>query len=215
MKKQLLIVLGILISGLSFSQCTINGKSIIKVQDEEMYSLSPEIGQCKDCHLWSNYGKNATIISDNKLSSIRIKANEAGRQLISISALTSQGMVQCSKTIEILDGKNYDDAINGTSADIKQNTNTSKNCDIEVTDFKQGKFGDGIVNFFPNVSNNEYKYSWTVTYSDGSIMKSADKTPQFPYTKEKGISVVKLQIFSKNCIKDLSRSYEPIFWEHF
>lgn len=215
MKTQLLILLSILTYSSLFSQCTINGKSIIKVQDEETYSLSPEIGQCKDCHLWSNYGKNATIIGDNKLSSIKLKANEVGRQLISISALTSQGMVQCSKTIEILDGKNYEEVINGTSTDIKQNTNTSKNCDIEVTDFKQGKFGDGIVNFFPNVSNNEYKYGWTVTYSDGSIMKSADKTPQFPYTKEKGISVVKLQIFSKNCIKDLSRSYEPIFWEHF
>jgi len=215
MKKQLLILLGIFISGASFSQCTIAGRSILKVQDEETYSIPPEMGQCRDCHLWTNYGKNATILGDNKLNSIKLKANEVGRQLVSISALTSQGMVQCSKTIEILDGKNYDDAINGTSADVKQNINASKNCDIEVTDFKQGKFGDGIVNFFPNVSNNEYKYAWSVTYSDGSIMKSTDKTPQFPYTKEKGISVVKLQIFSKNCIKDLSRSYEPIFWEHF
>jgi len=215
MKAQLLILLAFFISGLSFAQCTITGKSILKVQDEETYSISPDIGQCRDCHLWSNYGKSATVIGDNKLSSIKLKANEEGRQLISISVLTSQGMIQCSKTIEILNGKNYENAINGTSADIKQNTNISKNCDIEVTDFKQGKFGEGIVNFFPNVSNNEYKYAWTVNYSDGSIMKSTDKTPQFPYSKEKSISIVKLQIFSKNCIKDLSRSYEPIFWEHF
>lgn len=215
MKKQLLILLSVFISGVSFSQCTIAGKSVLKVQDEETYSISSEIAQCKDCHLWSNYGKSASILGDNKLNSIKLKANEEGRQLISISALTSQGMVQCSKTVEILNGKNYDNAINGTSADIKQTSNISKNCDIQVTDFKQGKFGDGIVNFFPNVSNNEYRYAWTVNYSDGSIMKSEDKIPQFPFTKEKGISVVKLQIFSKNCIKDLSRSYEPIFWEHF
>ena len=87
------------------AQCTINGKSTINLNTEEIYSVANETAQCKDCHLWVGVGSSASISGDNRQSSVKLKANTAGRQVLSVAILTQQGLMQCSKNIDII-GRN-------------------------------------------------------------------------------------------------------------
>lgn len=208
------MILGaILCSMLAFSQCTINGKSSIKILDEETYDVAPEAAQCKECHLWTSIGNNTSIIGGNKLSSIKIKANSAGNQVISLSILTQQGLVQCSKNINILNNEEMGTPKNSYSVQ-PSNTNVTP-CDIDINNYKEVKYSENTVSLFPSNIDNNYKYQWTVTYENGEQMKSTEKVAQFPFTKERSITSIKLQIVSKKCIKGLSKTYGTDYWKLF
>lgn len=208
--KKLVLVATFFISIFAFSQCTITGKSAIKVLEEETYSVDKEMAQCKDCHLWVSVGGNATISGDNRQNAVKIKANSGGRQVLSASILTPQGLLQCSKNIDILDTSEVGIAKNNVSTnDIPK----LPNCDVQVNNFKEVKYAENIVSFFPNVTDGDYKYQWTVNYANGDQMISTEKVPQFPYTKENGISTVKVKVTSTKCIKEFTKTYELSFWK--
>ncbi|MFC6267321.1 hypothetical protein [Frigoriflavimonas asaccharolytica] len=196
---------------IAHAQCNITGKSSIENQAEETYSIANEIAQCKDCHLWVGVGSNATIVGDNRQNSVKIKANSAGRQIISLAVLTSQGLMQCSKNIDITDGKT---SIKNSKITTKEPEPTV-DCNVKISDFKEVKYSENIVSFFPIGEDLQFKYIWTATYFDGREVVSKEKIPQFPFTKTDGIRTVKLQMISDNCLKSLSRSYENNYWQYF
>ena len=88
-------------------------------------------------------------------------------------------------------------------------------CDITVNSFRDVKYAEGIVTFFPSEIQNNYGYTWTVIYATGEQKTSTEKIPQFPYTKENSITTVKVKILSNKCMKDLSKTYDSTFWKFF
>lgn len=114
--------------------------------------------------------------------------------------------MQCSKNIDIMDGN--------VAAPFTQEPTKSK-CDIEVSNYKEVKVSERIVSFFPNVTNDAYKYSWTATYSNGETMSSTEKVPQFPYSKENGLTRVNVKVTSSKCMRDFSKTYDANFWKFF
>lgn len=71
------------------------------------------------------------------------------------------------------------------------------------------------MSYFPDTTNNEIKYIWTAIYENGDQKESKEKVPQFSYTKENGIQVLKLEAISNKCIKKYSKTYDTTFWKFF
>lgn len=183
----------------------------MNVNTEESFSVANEIAQCKDCHLWINNGISTAISGDNRQSSVKVKANSAGRQVLSVAILTQKGLVQCSKNIDIVEGS----AISGNGVVTMENPDQKAECNLKTKDFKEIKYSENIVSFFPIGDDNPLKYIWTATYFDGREIVSKEKVSQFPYSKTDGIKLIKVQMISNNCIKTLSKSYDAYYWEHF
>ena len=193
------------------AQCTISGKSSIILNTEESYSVANETAQCKDCHLWVGVGTNASISGDNRQSIVKVKGNSVGRQVISVAILTQQGLMQCSKNIDIIENKiAAENSVTTTLEPIQK-----PDCNIKISDFKEVKYADNIVTFFPIGDDHQFRYIWTAIYMDGKEITSKEKVPQFPFTKTVGIKTVKLQMISDKCLKSLSKTYDNNYWEFF
>ena len=209
MKKIIFIsLLSFSIAG--FSQCNITGKNTVYIGTAETFEIENDNAQCTDCHLWSTTGDNLQIQGDFRKKSVTIQPVTDGRTTLSLAVLTSQGLIQCSKNIDVI----------RTSSEESQagnNTVQQKNidCDIDVYDYKEVRYSDGIVGIFPIPSNNNFNYKWTAVYQNGEEKTSTEKVPQFPYSKENGIAVLKLMTTSNKCIKNSSKTYDVNFWKFF
>jgi hypothetical protein len=190
-----------------YSQCNIVGKDSFSINDTETYTIENDNAQCSECHLWAVIGRNAQIDGDFRKNSVKIKPIAIGRTVLSLSVLSSEGFSQCSKNIDI-------SADNASSTNSASNYN-SVNCDITTTDFKEVKYGQGTVSFFPIPPNNDYKYTWTAIYFGGTQQESSEKVPLFPYNTDGGISTLKVKIMSSKCIRSMTRNYDPTYWENF
>ncbi|EKB61294.1 hypothetical protein [Bergeyella zoohelcum] len=206
--KKLGLFFAITVAHLAYSQCTIEGKSSIQPNVEETYTVTKATGQCTDCHLWVTIGGNAAIVSDTKKSAIQLKAGTSGRQIISATVLTSDGIAQCSKSIDI--GST-------ASANVTNNNSSSnkENCDITTYNYTEVKTSDTTVNFYPNELNTNFHFQWKTTYFDGEVKNSTMPTPQFPFSKTKGIKSVNVKITSSKCMKEFTKSYEENYWRFF
>jgi hypothetical protein len=204
MKKLLLSFLLMSFTNL-FSQCVITGSNIIKVLDVATYTVENDNAQCKDCHLWMNLGENTSLEGDVKQNTIKLKANSIGKTILSLSMLSPQGLVQCNKSIEVVE------AISNKS----ETDQSLSNCDIDFTDFKELKYDVGIVAFLPAKLENNYKNLWTVTYENGEQKTSTEKVPQFNYSKENEIVTVVAKVSSSKCVKNFTKTYEKNFWKFF
>lgn len=202
--KKVTLIFALFWSIIIFSQCNISGDASINVLDTATYTIENDNAQCLDCHLWATIGGNSKIEGEYRKNTVKIKPIYGGRTVLSLTMLTPQGVSQCSKNIDIIDG-------NGVAAPQQ----TSSNCDIVVNAFKEVKYSEGVISLFPNETQNEYKYSWTAVYMNGEQRMSNEKVPQFNYTKDNSISTIKVKITSNKCIKDLSKTYNPSFWKMF
>ncbi|MDO5616192.1 MAG: hypothetical protein Q4G16_08380 [Cruoricaptor ignavus] len=206
MIKKIILGFGIFASFLLSAQCNITGKSTIGINDVETYTLQNDNAQCTDCHLWVTIGGNSQLEGDFRKSSVKLKPTSAGRTVLSLSVLTGQGLAQCSKNIDIVDS-------NSAVGNVQQKTNDD--CDINVNNFKEVKYSDGIVAFIPSSTNNNFRYTWTVTFANGEQKESEEKVPQFPYNQGNGIVSVKMKIVSGVCLKNFSKTYEASYWKFF
>lgn len=214
MKKLLVLPLA-LISMVVYSQCSINGKDVISVGTTETYSIDNEVAQCKDCHLWSSVGGNATIQSDNRQNAIYLNAKNQGRQVISLSVLTPQGLRNCNKSIDIISQITPNSGLQETNVDNSNLDKKENGCNIKVNNFKEVKYSENIVSFFPNVMAGDFKYTYTAYYDNGEEFSSNEKVPQFPYSKENGIKSVKVKILASTCLKEFTKTYEANYWKFF
>lgn len=205
MKKTLLLT-AIAVYSVAFAQCKIVGNSQAKTTQPETYTIENDNAQCTDCHLWSVIGSNAAIDGEFRKNSVKIVPNSGGRIILSLTTLTSQGVSQCSKNIDIAD--------NSVAATPSPEQNV--NCDVEIKNFKEVKFAEGIVSFFPIEQNpKDFKFTWTVSYANGDKKESTEKVPQFPYSEANPINDVKVKIFSGTCLKSFTKNYEANYWKIF
>lgn len=198
------------------AQCNIAGPSSINVSEETAYIIPNEIAQCKDCHLWVALGSDFLISGDNRQNSVKVKATNGGRKILSATVLTSKGILQCCKNIDVLIATSGTPSSNSsitTSSTASQNSQPA--CDVKVDNFKEVKYDEGIVTFFPNSNDASYIYNWTISYDNGETKTSNEKIPQFSYSAENGIKTVRVKIISAKCYKDYSKTYDSNFWKYF
>lgn len=193
------------------AQCTISGKASINENAEETYAVGNDTAQCKDCHLWVGIGGNAMILGDNKQNTVKIKATSGGRQVLSLVYLTSQGVVQCSKNIDI-NGK-PSTATNNTK--ITPDPEPVADCNIHISEMKEVKVADNMVLFQPVGEDNSYKFNWTVTYFNGKVVASKEKNPQFSFGKADGIKKVQVKIISTRCMREFTKTFDTDYWMYF
>ena len=207
MKKIISFVTVFSMVTITMAQCVISGKSTINSDEAATYTIESDNAQCTDCHLWVTVGGNSQIEGDFRKNTVKLKPLSGGRTVLSLSVLSSQGFSQCTKNIDIVD--------RNSSSQITGNQPQNVDCDINVSSFKEVKYAEGIVSYFPSNTENSYKYTWTAIYANGEQKTSTEKIPQFPYTKESSITTVKLKIVSSQCMKDLSKSYDSSYWKFF
>lgn len=208
MVNKILFTFALIASTTAFAQCNITGNSTINKGTEEFYTVPTELAQCKDCHLWVISGGNAQFTGDHRQNTVKIKGNADGRIVLSLAILTPQGLSQCSKNIDI-------STSSANTALVSTEESAKKNCDVETNNLKEVKNGEGIVSFFPNAVNDSYKYNYTATYHNGETMSSTEKIPQFPFTKDNGITKISVKINSSKCIREFSKTYDANYWKFF
>ena len=203
MMKNLLYFGLIRVSNTIAAQCSITGPSTIKVNETANFKIENEIAQCKDCHRWFTSGDYALINGDNRQNNVSVKGLSQGKQTISLGIITANGFIQCDKSIDII----------STEKETSNTPEIVKNCDIEITEFKDAKVEDGTIAFLPTMTSNQYKYDWTITYNNGQEVKSTEKVPQFHYPKTGNtITKVTLNIVSSKCIREIHKKYDDKFW---
>ncbi len=186
------------------AQCFINGKSTIYVSQEESFTVD-QLAQCKECYQWSVSSTNdATIVSDYKTNEVKVKGLRVGRVTLTLSMLTNNGLVQCNKSIDVIEGN----SVAGTSSTTK-----ILNCDIDINDFKELRYADNQIIFVPNDSSKNLTYQWVVRYQQGDEKRFEGRVPNVDYSVANPINEVRLIINSTVCTRKFSKTYPESFWK--
>ncbi|WOC51297.1 hypothetical protein BPO_0650 [Bergeyella porcorum] len=207
MMKKILLLMSLVSSVAAFAQCTIVGEEILEVNRSVTFSIENDNAQCPDCHLWRAKGDNLRIQGDFRKGKVSVTPLAVGKNELTLTILTAQGVSQCSKNIDVLEK-----VAMAATPPLEYN---KMDCDINISDFKEIKYSEGIVSFFPNNTDNNFRYQWAVTHASGEMVTSYEKVPKFQYNKEAGITSAKLRVISGRCIRDLSKTYDVGFWKFF
>lgn len=203
MKNVIVLVLMCILQS-THAQCFITGNSTLFVGQETNYVVD-EIAQCKDCYQWTiGNGEEVIFTSVKNVNNIQLKGMKVGRVNLSLSMFTHHGLVQCSKSIDVID-KNTPLGTSSTSAPI--------NCDVDVSDFKELRYSDTQIIFVPNLSQKKIAYQWLATYQSGAEQQVDDKSPVLECTSANPIVEVKLRINSTVCTRKFSKTYPESFWK--
>ncbi|KQT16000.1 hypothetical protein ASG31_13560 [Chryseobacterium sp. Leaf404] len=179
------------------AQCQITGASTVKVGDS-LQLMSNTAAKCIDCYRWNVSSDELLHIQSSAEGKIILKALKAGTINVNLTVETADGKFTCEKNVEIQN-----------PSPVKE-----KQCDIEISDFKDVKVDDSTMSFFPDKISQKYFYYWQATYSDGSIKESEEKIPQFPNSPSAIINTVLVKIINKssNCFSVITRTYDEKFW---
>lgn len=200
------------LASIAHGQCTIAGTNTLNSNEIASYTVDTK-AQCDECYSWKSSSEtNLTIEGNNKTNKIDVKSGQLGKGTISVSVLTTQGLVQCDKIVEVVAPVA---AATSNSNEKKQST-LENSCGILIDDFKDVRVSDAVISFFPNGNNpSEYLYRWSVTYANGEVKESTEKIPQFFYSDINFITLVKLRITRNNplCAITISKKFDENFWK--
>lgn len=192
-----------MLSASTFAQCFIKGSSTLKMQDTETYTVEKDVAQCSDCHLWTTNGGDVSLIGNPKDAAIKLKANGGGRTIISLVMLSPQGVVQCSKMVDV-------------QPDLTAGLKTGDpNCDIVFSNFLEAKSSDGTVSFRIESASSNLTYEWISTYADGTQKNSTEPAPKFSNPEGNAITAIEVKVKSKNCIKGFKKTYGTDYWKSY
>lgn len=197
-----------------FSQCNIIGKNVISLNEKSSYVVENAKAQCDDCHLWKVSNDNSRIEGDMRTKSIAINPLSEGKTVLSLSVLTSKGMDQCSKEIEIVKPVAKTNN-NFFQQNPERGENGKNDCNVDVNNFKEIKFAANSVSFVPNIASKEHDFLWTATYTNGEKRTSNYTISQFAFTKDNTIKTVSLEVKQGACVRTISKNYEGHFWMYF
>lgn len=195
--KTLLILILTAASLLLPAQCQILGPSTVKVGDSLQF-MSDTAAKCLDCYKWNISSDEFLSIHSSSEGKITLRALKAGTAKINLTIETADGMSYCEKNLEIQNPSQQKE----------------KQCDIEISDFKDVKVDENTMSFFPNRMSQKYSYYWQATYADGSTRESEEKIPQFSNNPASFINSVVVKIINKssNCFSVITRTYGEKFW---
>lgn len=193
----------LMLSVSAFAQCFIKGSSTLKMQETETYTVEKDIAQCSDCHLWTTNGGDVSLIGNPKDASVKLKANGGGRTIISLVMLSPQGVVQCSKMVDVQQD---------LTAGLKSG---DPNCDIVLTNFLEAKSSDGTVSFRTESASSNLTYEWISSYADGTTQNSTNPQPKFSNPEGNTITAIEVKVKSKYCIKSLKKTYSTDYWKSY
>ena len=201
--KNFVSILALFIFGIFSAQCVIRGADQLQVGEKEIYTGGNDGGSCADCFQWSHEDQNVIFESGTRISEVTLKGAVPGKALIKLNLKLPGGSQKCEKVIDVIAPL--------TSTLIP----APKDCDIKVEGLKEFKRGANNVTFEAGETGNNQSYTWTVTYRSGVTKTSRDKTPQFDFSNNNVITSVALKVTTKNCTRNLSKTYHDNFWYFF
>lgn len=205
MKKTLSLVC-INLSLFAFAQCNIIGPGIIKTNEKASYRIETENAQCTNCYKWAIQDNKDFIKGDARKSAIDIVANREANVILSLAILTTSGIEQCSRHINIAvaDHKEFDEHPKPID---------EKTCDIPNLNYTEVKYALGKLILIPEQDNPDFSYTWISTLKNAEKIESKERNPQFSYSDENPIETIQLVLSSKKCTKLSIRTYKEEFWQ--
>lgn len=201
--KKILLFLAIVNFSFVFSQCTITGADQVQVGERQTYSISDNKVECADCYQWTYLDQNVILEGDTHNDSLTLKGSLPGKALLFLEIKTTKGTSKCQKSILVI-------APTSNVLDLNK-----QKCNIVIDSFKEVRASDTSVVFEPVATDTNYSYRWTVTYRNGSIKTSNEKSGKFDFSNENVIDIVELGIVDRECTKKISKSYNDNFWYFF
>ena len=186
-----------------FSQCIIIGADQLQVGEKQEYSVENAIADCENCYKWMYADQKIIFESDSRINPLTVKGAVTGAAILSLEIKTPKKTLNCQKTIQVIEPTS------------KVLTVNAPKCDIEIELFNEVRNSDELVTFVPLVNDGVYKYEWTATYGNGAVKVMNDKNPGFAYSQANGILDMKLRVTSSQCVRTISKKYEPSFWMFF
>ncbi|PIE50219.1 MAG: hypothetical protein CSA38_04390 [Flavobacteriales bacterium] len=210
--KKILLSLIFAVSSVLYGQCKIEGASSAVVGNNVSFSASVMDAQCQDCYQWAVAGANASIISNNKRNEVLVNVPNLGEATLNLTVLTKNGVQRCTKNIQVVKD---DKIVVREDKVIVRGDKIIPPCDIVIQDFKEIKYDDQTVAFFPNIRNKNYRYEWTAEYTYGSPKTYDEKVSVFENKPLNTIKKVQLKVTSNRCVKKLVKEYTSNYWEIF
>lgn len=135
-------------AGLMNAQCpTISGPSTMTVGTSYNFSVTSGSAQCTDCYDWDIVSGSASITGSDQNNTFTITPTAAGSVQVCVNYITESGCVNCCKTVT-----------------------AEPACNIASVNFAFNKVSPNSYWLAASPNNASYTYSWTVTYSDGTVL---------------------------------------------
>lgn len=100
MKKNLLL-LALVSCSLAFSQCYINGNSSLKLSEAILLHVVNVEPRCPTCFYWETNNNNIIFSGERNKPVAEIKAVSVGTSIVTAYVEVKNGILQCSKVINI------------------------------------------------------------------------------------------------------------------
>ena len=201
--KKLLLLLSLATFSVLFSQCNIVGADQIQVGEKQQYAVENAVAECNDCYKWIYADQAILFETDARSNPLTVKGAVTGTAILSLEIKTPKETLKCQKTIQVIEPTS------------KVLTINAPKCNIDVEVFNEVRNSGELVTFVPLNNEGVYKYEWTATYGNGDVKVMNEKNPVFGYSQANGILDMKLKVTSDQCVRTISKKYEPSFWMYF
>ncbi|SFJ14017.1 hypothetical protein SAMN05421638_2284 [Kaistella treverensis] len=201
--KKILFFFTILSYTAVFSQCYIEGKSVINVGESQVYTVKNNTAKCDDCHTWSSLDNIISLDGNLKQSKLQVKGISGGSTLLAMEMDSDKGLLKCYKTIRVI------------SALPKKLSAVAEECDFDINGFKEMKANDSTVSYAPDNLVENLKYTWIAEYENGEQKSTNEPKANFNFTKENGIKALKLNVKSAHCVRDFTKIYDANYWDFY
>ena len=201
--KKLLLLLSLATFSVLFSQCNIVGADQIQVGEKQQYAVENAVAECNDCYKWIYADQAILFETDARSNPLTVKGAVTGTAILSLEIKTPKETLKCQKPIQVIEPTS------------KVLTINAPKCNIDVEVFNEVRNSDELVTFVPLNNEGVYKYEWTATYGNGDVKVMNEKNPVFGYSQANGILDMKLKVTSDQCVRTISKKYEPSFWMYF
>ena len=201
--KAILFLIALLNSCFAFSQCLIAGSDQIQVGERKIYEADETESDCNDCYQWTYHDQKVLLETDTHRKQITLKGAVPGEAVLFLEISTKEGNQKCQKSVNVISPTT--NLIAGDAA----------KCKIAVEAFKETRIKDNVVQFEPEIADDQSTFLWTVTYRNGSKKTSADRKATFDYSMQNVINEVELKVKVDLCSKKISKTYDTNFWYFF
>lgn len=200
--KKLLILGGLTTSFFLSAQC-IKGEQNLYIGEEYTFSIDKNLAQCPDCHHWLIKSDLFKINGEQKKNTIKIVPQKVGDYEISSAVLTPSGLKNCSLKVNV------------SERSTLKVENTTTDCSVNVSDFKEIKVDPTNVILYPNNRTMTYNYTWEITYKNGKTIQISDIVPTVSRSVNNEIKTIVMRVLTTHCVRTFTKNYDDTFWKYY
>lgn len=201
--KKLFIIGGLTASFFLSAQC-IKGEQTIFLGEEATFTIDKDLAQCPDCHHWLIKKEQFKVNGEQKKNTIKLIPQQLGDFELSSAVLTSSGLKNCTLKVTVKEKSN-----------LQVQDNTTTDCKVNVTDFKEIRVDPTNVLLYPNNRTMTYNYTWDITYKNGKTAQLSDIVPTVNRSVNNEIKTIVLRVLTTSCVRTFTKDYDDTFWKYY